>query len=120
MHQLIHASKEKPVLLCNTCGIATSFVQKINHFTPQKREKRKTWRRINKKRIDPVKFNKDGEPIEGEQRVTYFSSVFIDSGCLEKKHKLGVRMAPFPRFLVNQLNFKKKGIVMNFQGLKVK
>ncbi len=99
MSGLIHASKEQPVLLCKTCGIATSFVQRLHHNQPIKREKRKTWRRIDK--VNPP--TKD--------RIVYFSSIFIESGCIQNKHKLGVRFKPFPRFLVSQLNFKTKGIV---------
>lgn len=109
MSQLIHASPEKPVMLCKTCGIATSFLHKLHHMQPIKREKRKTWRRIDKLNKNPRTTDKNGVPIEGQQRIVYFSTVFLD--CIKRKHKLGVRFKPFPRFLVSELNFKTKGIV---------
>lgn len=94
----IFASKEKPVLLCTTCGCATdnvisrASVQLTPKIVPQKR-----WQRCIKK-------------TEDRGKVVYMTYMPFYVECMKKKHKFSVRKASFPRFI----KIKSKKLEVNF------
>lgn len=92
---MIHASPEKPVLLCMTCQKATAKV--MRRMSPTLRqEKRKTWKRVirpNNKNVMTVTRGKEAKIKD----ILY--SVLMQE-CFEKKHKMSIRNKPFPRALM--------------------
>ena len=91
---MIYADKQNPVLVCKTCGCATKkFVRRVAFDLIK--EKRKTWRRIIKERPHHTVLHR-GKQCKA--REIFFSYVMTE--CIQNRHKLSVRRAPFSSKLV--------------------
>lgn len=87
----IEASKETPYLLCLTCGLATSKLVIRNKRTASLRnEKRKTWKRTIKPSSHRIT-SYNNRLVKAKD--IYFSYIMLS--CIQKKHKLSIRKAPF-------------------------
>ena len=98
---MIQATKEHPFMCCKTCGRTTNKVI-IKHSNTLRRDpnptKRKTWRRTVKP-SDTYKttYNR----MEVKQKALYFSYYMLT--CIEKKHRITIRKAPFSAKLIKEL-----------------
>lgn len=94
----IEASKEKPIMLCTTCGLATDKVI-IRHSNTLRRVKRKTWKRTVKYSFRGRRTTYHNRPCRAKE--IFFSYVMLD--CIRKKHKISIRKAPFSSKLIIKL-----------------
>jgi hypothetical protein len=103
----ILASKEKPCIVCLTCGLATHKVYSHESDTlrgefPTRRYKGrvrvkkplKRWARLIKPSDKPTTY----QGKKCRKKAIYFSYIFMD--CIKKGHKLSVRFRPFSPKLV--------------------
>ncbi len=115
--KMIQVTKEKPLLLCLTCGLATfKFVVRDKPDNSLWREKRKTWKRtiktsngLNRYRLRPGCKIYEWDTFEDIQskmckgKRIYQSYIHTNAGCFKKHHKLSVRYAPFSSKYISKL-----------------
>ena len=107
---MILATKETPILLCRTCGLATHKFH-IRHSTNLFQEKRKTWKRLIKPshrlqihpryRIQPWDTAETANRKMRRIKKIYVSYVLMN--CIKKRHKLSIRYAPFASCIITKL-----------------
>lgn len=94
----VFASEEHPVMLCKTCGLATSRVIK-RRSTTLRNVKRKTWKRTIKDHPHAKVKKHTGKYIK--QKEIFFSYVMLE--CIHKKHKIHIYKKPFTKKLFEKL-----------------